>query len=556
MKTRRHGFQILAICLFGLVMRPAKLPAQAFVVTTPSATELADEIETVIKSAALDHEPAGQTVLAVLKQLKLGAILTGLDRARGLSLAISFPKDSPQGGTPTAVLAVPVSNLGQLMDSLKALGLAVDDQPGVPGFSHKVVGPNGNPTTFVLESKGYALCTPIPVPVETLQAIDPASWRPKGRPDQALRVLIRPSEVPEPVKQQFLENMGVRNAKDRERRPGEPKAAYRSRMNGLDLAERFFKVLVREGKEIALELDVNKKTSRLTLEAAVSALPNTSMATTLRAMDGRRSRFQSLPQDSVAAAWGNFGMPNELRDMCLLEIDNQWKALLDKAPNADEKKALRRTAELLRAFLNQPALDLGAAIRHIKKPGGGDAHAVLLIGLKVPNGREFDQHLRDLAVVTKPLDKVKVTYDIAKGPGGAAIHKLSGIFDENDARVVKRFGKPSVFLAARDDAILVAFGEDGLQALEDALAKLSEPSAPVSVAPMAAVARLASMVNFIDPQNPQVGQIVAQVYPARSEKRDRMSIDLKERGEATVLHLAIDLPAIGLLRQVVPLMPR
>lgn len=555
MKPRRR-FAVVMLGLVGALLSPAAAFAQALVVTTRSPNDLADAVETLIKSAALEDEPIGQTILGAVNRVKMGAILKGLDRSRGFSMAVSFPKNFPDGGPPTAVLAVPVSDFGALLESVKELGLAVDDQPGVPGFSHKVVGPNGQPTLFVLQSKEYALCTPIPAQAETLRGIDPTAWWPKGRTEKALRLVIRLAEMPEPIKQQFLDNMKAQNARERERRPGEIEGNYRGRVAGIDLAQKLFELVVQQGKEIGLEIDVDKKASQLTLEAALSALPNSSMETTLRTLNGRRSQFHALGQASVAAEWGCFSIPAEFKDVLLVGFNQQVSASAEKAPSADEKKLFKRTIELFTAVLNQPVLDAGVALRQIKAAGDGNFQSVLLIGWKVPSGKDFDDHLRSTSVVAKPTDKLKLTFDVSKGPRGEPIHQLSGKFQDNDADLVKRFGNASLYMTARDDAILLSFGESGLQVLQDALAKLSAPSAPASAAPMTAIAHLADLAVVADGQNDAVKRIISQVYPGQSAKRDRIAIDVKGDGEATVLHIAVDLPAIGFARQIAPLLQK
>ena len=418
MTLRSPGIRVLSICLFGLMTCPAHLAAQAVVVTARSATELTDMLETTIKSAALENEPMGQTFMQAVQQFKSGETLKSLDQRRGLGFAFSLPKEFPKGGPPTAVLAVPVSDFGRYMNSLKDLGLTVDDQPGIPGFSHKVTAGNGNPTFFVLQSNGYALWTPIPVQAETLRAIDPTSWRSKGSPDRALSLVLRLPELPEQVKQQFLNSVEAPRQRIANVCRGKRKEPFEVEQAGMELVLKFYDRVVRQGNEIVLDLNMDKKTSQLTIEAAVSALPGTSLETSLRTFNGRRSRFQSLAQDSVAAVWGHFGIENELAEVFMLGFNQQTEAASKKALSANEKKLMTRTAELLRSVLKQTSLDIGATVHLIKKTSGGESRAVILIGFKVPNGKAFDQLLRNTIVVEKPSDKLKLTCDIAKGAGG------------------------------------------------------------------------------------------------------------------------------------------
>ena len=171
-------------CLAGRRLRPAGLPSRRrrrrrSSCTAKSLNELADDLGYLVKSVAPDDQRA-QAALGGLEQFKAGAIIKGLDQGRGFGLAVTLPKDFP-AGSPSVVAAVPVSNLGQFLDSLKNLGVTVDDKPGVAGFSHSVTGPNGSPPLFVLESKGYAIFSLAPEGVDKLGRLRiPASWRTKG----------------------------------------------------------------------------------------------------------------------------------------------------------------------------------------------------------------------------------------------------------------------------------------------------------------------------------------------------------------------------------------
>ena len=135
--------------------------------------------------------------------------------------------------------------------------------------------------------------------------------------------------------------------------------------------------------------------------------------------------------------------------------------------------------------------------------------------MTVPNGKAIDQNVRDASVVDRTTDKVKITYDVAKGAGGVSIHQFSGPFDEKDAGMVKRFGNASLFFAARDDAILLTFGEDGLPALQNVLAKMSEGSVPGSAVPIAAVGAWPTWPSWSTPRTTRSGGRLPRFIQAR-----------------------------------------
>src|SRR5262249_11544739 len=145
MTFRTPKFSILFVGVFGLAGWVETAPGQTVVLTAKSGTELADDLESLIKSAAPEGDPRAQAVLEAVGQFKSAALPKGLDRSRSFGLVVTLPKDPAAGGPPSVVAAVPVSDFGQFLDSLKDLGMTIDDQPGVPGFSHKVTLPGGNP---------------------------------------------------------------------------------------------------------------------------------------------------------------------------------------------------------------------------------------------------------------------------------------------------------------------------------------------------------------------------------------------------------------------------
>jgi hypothetical protein len=90
------------------------------------------------------------------------------------------------------------------------------------------------------------------------------------------------------------------------------------------------------------------------------------------------------------------------------------------------------------------------------------SHVVVLGGLKVRDGGEFDRLVRDAALRVSPKDSVKITLDVAKAADGTAIHQMLGPMGENDPELARQFGKVSLFVAARDDAVLYKHAALGL----------------------------------------------------------------------------------------------
>ncbi len=371
MTFRKLRFHVFLVSTFGLLGSIGTAQGQTIVITAKSLTQLGDDLEYLIKTVAPEGDPMAQAVLNGLAQFKSGALIKGLDQGRGFGVAVTLPKDFPQGSPPTIVAAVPVTDLGQFLASLKEHGLAVDDQAGIVGFSHSVTAPGGNPTVYVLESKGYALFSLVPGGADQLKALDPSDWKPKDRAEPALNVKIRLSEIPEALKEQVLAQIEAQADQQNERKPGEKDAEYRARLSGQKFAIEAVKSLIRDGEAIALDLDVNRKTSEVALEFTMSGKPNSAMAKTLRGLNGRRSRFQGLSKDSVMATWASFPVAKEFRDVMLEAFDQAAKDGLAKLDTEQEKKLASRMTELVRSNLNAPEIDLGMTIEGTSTAGPG-----------------------------------------------------------------------------------------------------------------------------------------------------------------------------------------
>ncbi len=547
MMFRRLRFPVFLVSAFGLLGAIGMAQGQTIVVTAKSVTQLADDLEYLIKSVAPEGDPRSQAVLDGLKQFKSGALIKGLDQSRGFGLAVTLPKDFPQGDPPTIVAAVPVSDLGQFLDSLKELGLAVDDQPGVPGFSHKVTAPNGNPTVFVLQSKGYALFSMVPSGVEQLKALDPTSWKPKGRAEPALSVKVQLSEIPEGLKAQFLTQIDAQADQQNERKPGEKDAEYQARLGGQKLGIEAVKSLIRDGDAIALDFDVNRKTSEIALEFTMSGKPNTAMAKSLRAMNGRRSRFQGLSKGAAMAGWASLPVAKEFRELISDAFENGAKEGLKKVDSEEERKLYSRLAELVKSNLNAPEIDLGVAIEGTSPANAGASRFMILGGMTLQKGREFERLVREAATTIKPGENVKITFDVAKAADGTAIHQLSGPFDEKHADLAKHFGKASLCFAFREDAILFSFGENGLAPLQKTLEGFSSPPAPELDEPIAILLRVENVGAFADKNQEEFRRAAAEVFQGANAHRDRVHLGLKGEGDEIRMRLAIDVPALKLM---------
>jgi hypothetical protein len=544
MSVEKQRFRVWLVGVSVLLSMVGPVWGQTLTLTAKPTSELLDDVEYVIKAAAPEDAQWAQGALNTLSRIKSGAMLKGLDRSRSVGLAITVPQNVGPTVPPSIVAAVPVTNFSQFLGSLRELGLMVDDQPGAPGFSHKLTGADPNRPIFILHAKRYAFLSISPSGADRIPAMDPSSWRSKARPETAVSLKVRLSEVPEALRAQFLDRLAARQQAINQQRPGENDAEYRGRMAGERLVTDTVEALLREGDAISIDLDVNRRSQQIALDVAVSAKPGTSTAKTLRALNGRRSRFQGLSKDAPLASWINLPVATGLREVIAQTVKESLKESSDRATSASDRKIYARFSELLETNLKATDMDLGVAIREASRGGSpGSARYVLLAGVKVQKGRELERLFKDAGAKLTPGEKDKVAFDVGKAADGTKIHKVSGA----GAAGSSPFGAPVGFVAMRDDAILFSIGENSLAPLQRAIDELSTPTKTDRSEPLAAALRVAKLRPLLEIDPTRFRQPVAELLRGADKERDRVDLGLKGDGPGMRMRLVVDVPALKTL---------
>lgn len=542
MADQKRRFPVLVIAVLALLGPPASAPGQTVVLTAKSLNDLADDLQYVIKTVAPPDDQTAQMLLDHIDKFKAGDLLKGVDRGRGFGLAVTLPPEFPQGGPPSVVAAVPVSKFNDLIESIKGLGLDVDDKPGAEGFSHRIAAADGNVSLYALESKGYALFSLLPDGADKLRALDPTAWSKKGRPGTAVSLRVQLAEIPEALKEQFLNQLDAQAAQQRERKPGENDAQFKGRLAGQDVASDAIERLVKDGDAISLDLGLDRRTTQVSLDLSLTARPNTAMAKSLGAMANRRSRFEGLGRDAALAFWANLPMPRELRDVFVSGFDDGLRKGLEKVQSDDQKKLLDRFNKLMKANLDAPDLDLGVAMRQSGPAGSEGARFVILAGMTIKDPKEFDRLFRDSVTLVKPDEAFKVRLDVAKTADGTPIHQVTGPFDEKDARIVRQFGKAVLSVAFRSDTVLIAFGQDATDFLRKLDASATAPAAQ-SDGLAALSLRMAPLAKVPDKDQQRLQKVAAEIFKGPDASHDRIFLGLTDEANGIHLRAAVDLPA-------------
>jgi len=545
MKRRGEAWPILLVLsgvLGAVPLATEPVTGQTVVVTSPSVGKLADDLEHVLKAVAPDGDPGAQAGLDTLRRFKEGDLIKGLDKTRLFGIAITMPEK--QGDAPQMLAAVPVIDFGQFLESLKGLGMKVEENPGISGFSHRVSTPDGDRTVFALQSRQYAFFSLIPAGADRIKSVDPVSWKSKAGDGSVLALTLRLSKLPDALKDQFINGLEASLAQQKDRRPDEPEAEYKSRMVTTRLGKAAIESLVREGETLELGLNLDRGHDELSMDLVASARPGTAMADNLHTFSKQRSRFAWLGSASPLAAWVSLPIPKELRDVLAELIDQNRKDEEAKAKTDVEKAFAGKVSEILKQNFTAGEVDLGFALQGPYNTSSGAVLFGLIGGVEVKDGKEFERLARDALANQPPDPDVKVTFDVAKGDDGTPVHQLVIAESKLDADMLKKMGKSPVFFAFPRNAVVVSLGEGGVKAIQQGLGKIAREPPGVSTEPAALHSRLSLLGELAD-QNPDaVRKIAGDVFQGANASRDGLRLSFKSQEQAIRLQLAVDVPAL------------
>jgi hypothetical protein len=478
MKTRLHWVAaILAVPL--LMSSTHRAEAQVLVVTAKSIDTLVGDLDYLINAVAPDDNTR-QAAQAGLEMLKNPDLLAGIDRTKPIGAWASIPPEPGAADPPEVIVAVPVTDLKAALQNLANFGIEVDDKPGVPGFTYKV-GMPGNPMAlYVAQGKGYAYLSLAPQGAAKLAALTPTDWMPKREGAGDLSISFRLDQVPQPFKDMLLDQVDQRMAAEKDQQPGEDDAAYHGRLAGMKLTQEAFAQLVRDGRDLNLDLIVDKSKELLALDLSFSAQNDTGLAKSLAGFTSRKSAFQVLgDQASAVAAWTSLPISSELQEMIARSSEEGFaKALADAKDDAD-KALIRRAKTILDDIAKSGSLDLGVAINPVSTPASSGT-LTLVGGLKVPDAKKVEDLVRDALKAHPPqASEAVVTLDAGKAPDGTSLHRIKPVVKPEDASTMKALGEPIIYLAFRKDQMLVAMGSTAEAAIVKALGQTAKP-APAS----------------------------------------------------------------------------
>jgi hypothetical protein len=272
------------------------------------------------------------------------------------------------------------------------------------------------------------------------------------------------------------------------------------------------KAILNDGESVTLRLAIDSTKDDLILDASFKAKPGSALAKDMEAAGKGRSLFAGLAGKGDALS-GNLTvtLPEDIKKVLGPAIDEAIKKAVDDEKDQVKKALMKAGMERLAPTLKAGEIDAGVSIR------GPDAagHFTAIGGIHVKDGKGLEGFLRDVVKNMPEKDKSKIALD-AESAGDVKIHKLT--IDELDADAKAMFGSTTIYLAARDDAILVALGPDALAALKTAAQAQAGSAKVLNVS--VSVARMAT----IDKKDAGAGKVAKEVFGPSPSGTDTVTV--------------------------------
>jgi hypothetical protein len=465
-----------ALPLLCLLLVPASLQAQgrtappSVVVRFSSIDSLIDHVRFLASLAG--QKDAARQIEGLIKQKTGDKGLEGVDARRPFGFYGRVGKDLDDI---SGALLIPIADERAFLNLLQNLSVqTVKGEGGI--YSIKT---NTPVDAYLRFANKYAYVTALnPKALDDKNLLDPAMVL-AGKPTSALLLTIQLDQVPEAAKaittaqaEQVLQELQDLKV------PGETPAQKSFRVAALKEVIRLIALVLKDGKELKAEVDLDQRSGDLAATFSLSGLSGSEMAAGIEAVATNSSLFAGLLKKGAAVSgMGHVKLPEALAS-ALGDAAQDAKAM---AVNSIQDVGKKQQAESLFKVLI-PTLRAGDFDGALVMTSQGKQLTVLG-ATKVKNGDELGKTVRELVAGSMkdlpPALRDKIKLDVGT-VGATKIHKLElPVEDQGSKMVQKVFGEASLYVAFRNDAMFFSLGKDGLQSIKDAIPVKATGSTPM-----------------------------------------------------------------------------
>ena len=462
---------------------PKKAPAA---VKGPTLVVRIKSINDLISDGKYIAALAGQEDKAAQAEGFLNAMsgengLGGIDTKRPIGV---YGSVSPDLVSSSGVILVPIADEKTLLDLLE---------------NYTINATKGNDDIYTVTAQTI----PIPVPIYLRFAnkyayitaqnknalaknklMDPESVLSTVRPT-TVSARFHIDQIPDFVKEMALAQMELRMAEEQEKKvDGETKAQTELRKQLVKHVQDHAVRLLKEGGEVEFYFDVDRKANQLVTQFTVAGKPGSALAKGFADLAQSQSLFGGLAGDHAALnVLAHVALPEEIRKGFVQAIHEGLTKAMEKEKDEAHKEQAKKLMKALEPTAQAGELDAAVTLR---RPTDAK-NFTLVIGVKVKEGQGIQSALEDLIQNLPAHDREKIKLN-AESAGDVKIHRIEAQKDF-DAHARQMLGDNPMYLAIRPDAVLLAGGQGGLEALKTALT--TSPKTAPQIQVEASVASLA-----------------------------------------------------------------
>lgn len=357
-----------------------------------------------------------------------------------------------------------------------------------------------------------------------------------------LALSIRFDQIPTEIRQIGIGQIEMRLPDLVEQKtPGESEAQHKLKLAvGKELGSALA-TLIRDCKEISLQLDLDRKTHAAAVQLKIQGAPGSELAKAISDLGKSQSPFASVASGSAAVSMGlNLQVPEAVVKQLRSSFEEGIRKDLEKEANPAVRDLFTRFIKAVEPTLNKGRLQAGLSLSGPTAAG----RVTGVLGVRVENGTALGQAVRDIAQAASANPKVDIKLDHAK-VGPVTVHQLNLPKGAFNPPAEKMFGHSPMYFAFGPDAAYVALGESGLDAIKQT-ATLKPGPAPVAQIDIAA-ARVAALVGGAGPE--PLAVVAKTVFQGADKDNDRLQLRV-EGGAALTVRLEAKTTLLKFLYEV------
>lgn len=523
---------LIPLALLGLVAAPAAAPAAEETGSAPALLIRLRSIDGLVEDAKYLLTLSGKGEEAnqfegILKSQVGPDGLHGIDTTRPLGLYGVINPNNVQDSQ--AVLLVPIAKEKALLDVLVPFGITPKKEAGgYYSVTHEKV---PFPIYFRFANK-YAYIT----------ARDPEAFKKPLAPEQVFTggkaemayASFRIDQIPDLIKQIAIGQMDLRFADLQEKKgPGETEAQHKLKVQILKEISGLITSLLNEGGTVSVRFGVDQQAGKLSQEWTLSGKSKSALADSFISLGKSQSQFGSLAtSDSAASGLIHVALPEPLRQALVPIIKQGIQETLAKEKDEAKRVLEEKLFKALEPTLTGGELDAGFSLR-----GPGSSNLYTFIGgARLKDGEQLEKAIREIVQAIPAGERKELTLD-AESAGAVKIHRVNP-GKKLDAGARQAFGENPFYFAIRPNALLLAGGADGIQALKEAVA--AQPKVSPQLQFDVALARFAPLMAK---QGKAEVQAAEKAFAGANKGRDRVRITV-EGGTALKVNFEIDAPVV------------